>query len=86
MRSCLAFEPSLHRNTAQYGIGSVCKCLQRDPKVDSQVFEAADAKGRTQLGGGDGSSSGVAVPVSIRVEGNLEASNGNDIFRAGHTL
>lgn len=54
--------------------------------MDSQVFEAADAKGRTQLGGGDGSSSGVAVPVSIKVEGNLEASNGNDIFRAGHTL
>lgn len=54
--------------------------------MDSQVFEAADGTGRTQLGGGDGSSSGVAVPVSIKVEGNLEASNGNDIFRAGHTL
>lgn len=69
MRSCLAFGPSLHRNTAQYGTGSVCKCLQRVPKVDSQVIEAADGTGRTQLGGGDGSSSGVAVPVSIKVEG-----------------
>lgn len=54
--------------------------------MDSQVFEAADGTGRTQLGGGDGSSSGVAVPVSTKVEGNLEAPNENDIFRAGHTL
>lgn len=56
-----------------------CLGLQRDPKLDSQVSEAGLSCVEEIL-------ILRASSPKIKLEGNLEASSGGDISRAGHTL